>query len=976
MLRVWFAFFAWYFLICSSCIVGKSVSCACSFFNETRRYWHACASPTKMLKSSTVFATWVHPDGDDSEEDSSSSVDEDVPAVPSRRTALLADGHVSKKLEWAVGRNNAREACRNHFLLALSVGFWVAVFGLPEYSVLLSYILFGQRGRGIEQMKDTVNVTNPYDAEKVLHHFFRHERSDVLLQRLSVQCAATDIGRQVNIRDPGDLPVLVPWNASFGAWEHGREDHIWCGIFPATYLSNWPNVAQLMVFTVFKNTGTTINLAVQGVIGTVLAGANMHLMVKMFPQGARAFPCVSKGNETREGFFVIWYKKPTAWHVARARSLEEAWEVYRKSDTGGLRARAIFHPDGTMDTWAKWFDLGWEKKLKERYRSLFKADCKEGGLVYDDRNYERFGELVSFANVAVVTMLFLISLSAKNTIMFGLSWHLCFMMNFMNPSLGVPRGQEEHVKWFLTEYFVVEATTVLGAVLAIVATLVPCARLFNVQHLAEDLTTVTLCITDIWDDSVSYLFGCHQSAKRFQIETAIDSLSRTSSVAKDHISGAWWETFGIGRGARQRRLLKAFETYPTSIKDILYVVKSCVLSESFNGEHNSFMQQVRGPAEALLAKTQLLLWVCSSACTDGHIDELAAEKISRSASTVRDDQAALLAAFARCSPKISADLSEEQQFLFALSMWARRTTDFADCLVGLAKDESSGQDSIFEVMLRAIRETWDPKGMFQIDHAMFAARNWLSIMVVFFIGFYAEGSIFDRYSYVMPVTLSLLMVSDGSHHVEYEKCTHRLLGVTLGKCLPIVVVSVLGTFECVSVARLLTQAVLICVYITFFAFVYFNSDMWSYVGCLVAGFGVYQLMAPCDNFNRTDYYASKYKELGSVIIAIFIQGFLQAMLQRQSAQDVLVERVQKLTAALEAAFEAVFESDVGQLQVFLREVSEHLEAAKAVAPECDPKLQIWRGTLPPFSMHFCTSALKRIELIAAELEMILVAAKD
>lgn len=45
---------------------------------------------------------------------------------------------------------------------------------------------------------------------------------------------------------------------------------------------------------------------------------------------------------------------------------------------------------------------------------------------------------------------------------------------------------------------------------------------------------------------------------RFQIETAIDSLSQASSLAKEHLSGAWWETFGIGRRARQRWLLKAW----------------------------------------------------------------------------------------------------------------------------------------------------------------------------------------------------------------------------------------------------------------------------------------------------------------------------------------------------------------------------------------------------------------------------------
>lgn len=41
--------------------------------------------------------------------------------------------------------------------------------------------------------------------------------------------------------------------------------------------------------------------------------------------------------------------------------------------------------------------------------------------------------------------------------------------------------------------------------------------------------------------------------------------------------------------------------------------------------------------------------------------------------------------------------------------------------------------------------------------------------VTFVMAYVIDGSMFDRYSPVMPMTLSLLMVNDGAHHVEYEK---------------------------------------------------------------------------------------------------------------------------------------------------------------------------------------------------------------
>merc|ERR1719341_1193884 len=108
-----------------------------------------------------------------------------------------------------------------------------------------------------------------------------------------------------------------------------------------------------------------------------------------------------------------------------------------------------------------------------------------------------------------------------------------------------------------------------------------------------------------------------------------------------------------------------------------------------------------------------------------------------------------------------------------------------------------------------------------------------------------NGEVFPRYNPTMPVTLSLLFVKDGSHHVEYEKCTHRLLGVSLGKSLPIIIMGVLAFFPCYSWERFLIQGFMIWTYVVLFLFISFNSQTWNYVAALICGFGVYQLLTPC-----------------------------------------------------------------------------------------------------------------------------------
>ena len=66
---------------------------------------------------------------------------------------------------------------------------------------------------------------------------------------------------------------------------------LWCGILPESWAATWPNVVQMVVFTVFGGTGTTLQLAWQGFVGTSCACLNAFLMSVLFPHGGRAELC-------------------------------------------------------------------------------------------------------------------------------------------------------------------------------------------------------------------------------------------------------------------------------------------------------------------------------------------------------------------------------------------------------------------------------------------------------------------------------------------------------------------------------------------------------------------------------------------------------------------------------------------------------------------------------------------------------------
>eukprot|EP00932_Pfiesteria_piscicida_P003118 SRR837773.13031.p4 GENE.SRR837773.13031~~SRR837773.13031.p4 ORF type:complete len:103 (+),score=13.73 SRR837773.13031:498-806(+) len=89
--------------------------------------------------------------------------------------------------------------------------------------------------------------------------------------------------------------------------------------------------------------------------------------------------------------------------------------------------------------------------------------------------------------------------------------------------------------------------------------------------------------------------------------------------------------------------------------------------------------------------------------------------------------------------------------------------------------------------------------------------------------------------------------------------------------------------------------------------------MWGYIGCLVAGFGVYGLIGPCVGMASEAVFAARYKEIGDVIVAIFMQVLVFTALTRKSARELLVSRMRRLCNALLCGIEAIVEQDLVKL---------------------------------------------------------------
>merc|ERR1712194_726482 len=89
------------------------------------------------------------------------------------------------------------------------------------------------------------------------------------------------------------------------------------------------------------------------------------------------------------------------------------------------------------------------------------------------------------------------------------------------------------------------------------------------------------------------------------------------------------------------------------------------------------------------------------------------------------------------------------------------------------------------------------------ERFLFAVRNTLSITICFVIAFFVQSSVFVQHSSTMPATLCLLI----SHFPGSAlfKNLKRLLGVTLGKVLPIILLGISHLTPCGHTFRYITD---------------------------------------------------------------------------------------------------------------------------------------------------------------------------
>eukprot|EP00927_Polykrikos_kofoidii_P085156 TRINITY_DN9180_c0_g2_i1.p1 TRINITY_DN9180_c0_g2~~TRINITY_DN9180_c0_g2_i1.p1 ORF type:complete len:1066 (-),score=177.26 TRINITY_DN9180_c0_g2_i1:131-3028(-) len=703
----------------------------------------------------------------------------------------------------------------------------------------------------------------------------------------------------------GDTSVCEPqdvfWKELAPADNEADGVKIWCGYMPRSYKVYWPNVVQLIIFTVYQTTGQTVQLAWQGVAGTFCACVNIFFMCWLYPCGA--------------------------------------------SDPSSRTDCDPYGPSGDgYIGWVAWVDL------------------------------------------IVVIFLFLISNAEENSMKFGLSWHLFFMMNYMNPNVGPTYGTlQTGIKYLMwdSQMCIVMMTSVVGATIAIFATLVPCP-LLNTTRIDDDAVAVQKAMDGIWTEALAYFCGTRYQSRHHQIEAKISSLSSIISTIKTTLDRTWWETFDIACFGSRRRLYLAFSDLLSTLDDVMYAVKASIHAETFQGNHNEFCSMLKPHMFALKTEAGNLLFLCAEVAADGRISKSEVKDLRSQQELVRKRQASLFEAFncvtaGKNYEYVSLDMADEYAFVFALSAWARCIEDYA-VVVDKVVERRCCLCGPFQCVFRLIFGL--VKSLFSIftfscltnkDRRSFAIRNTLTITLCFVIGFNVDTSVFTRYNPTMATTVALLVShSPGS---VFQKNLQRLLGLSLGKVLPLLVMAAVAQTGCYTVQHSVAHASGIFIYMFGFTYMFYSSLQWSYVGCVIAGFGCYGLLVPCNDDTRSTF-GSRYSEIGQVTFAIVMQLVVDGLFCLPSPRDLATQKVMMLNGAFTRGYEGFFKGDLQQMVKQSREIETfHLEAV-ALSHEVDPKLSIVQGKRTPFRNELYTDVLTLMRLVRSDFQMLIIAMKD
>ena len=98
---------------------------------------------------------------------------------------------------------------------------------------------------------------------------------------------------------------------------------------------------------------------------------------------------------------------------------------------------------------------------------------------------------------------------------------------------------------------------------------------------------------------------------------------------------------------------------------------------------------------------------------------------------------------------------------------------------------------------------------------------------------------------------------------------------------------------------------------------YYASNQWCAVGCMIAGFGVYTFVSPCvpayDVDALDDTYRDKYKTIAMVVIAVMLKMLVAKIFAPKAFRYIAAYTMQEALDSCTSAYEAFLGCDIQRM---------------------------------------------------------------
>jgi hypothetical protein len=622
-------------------------------------------------------------------------------------------------------------------------------------------------------------------------------------------------------------------------------------------------IILMIIFTVYQNVGSTIQLAYQGAIGTFWACLYSHVISALMPYGAWA--CAEE--QFHLNITAVWPKGPPG---------ECKYNPIVVNVTNCL---FIFC--------ALWFNL------TKNVRTFILS-------------YHVYFIMAIQTPTAdpLMNISWAVKMSAQTTITMGtalfgvlaavwVTWYWGFGPVTTDPD-DAKKGDVSAMNWY---WGCAPITATAAAKHAAILT-------------TEEAEKVLREVKD-------YFMRESASVSITSLETQCLQLRTDVNSMVDTVDTAWWEYFDMGKQGMKRQYLTAHAKVLKQQVDNIFAMQIAVAKEDFGASHKVVMKKMKDSIEDLLRTTWELQDLNVQSAADGLIGEKEREKLQEGQSKVREAIEKMSTEFNKLRQDkelfrgaepipINKELQSEAFFFYCLCVHGKLTIGLTDEFL-----EPKYRISIRSVLLEMKSEwasSFAPSTLWErLNWNSFTVRSTVQILTAYYVGLWCLD-----YDAKAAGTIALLLNEFmGSAML---KNLNRLQSVVLAAVIPHLMVKALTTqcdpfLVCLKCFAFLAWEILT-------TYIYYASPSYGYIGMLLAAFSASTLVYPCqpkESFTQemaakaeATYEVGQYSKIYTTTLAVLIMVIVDRILSTGEACTKAKTKILQTYISLDCWFQAGF----------------------------------------------------------------------